>query len=298
MSRIDSILAVFGLCAFTSIAQAQHLETTRDVNVRKGPSTSSAVITSVGAGTVVDSVSARRGYDRVQLPNGKRGWIYARYLHAAADSIPATQPPVDSSRSSSGGTPTGITAPSAYHGCPLEGNPSANGPNPAALRALNVEKNRFTAPVDGDIDRRFTLDALLQPGADDSRFDATKGGVLEGIVLDVKVGGIETVNCRATDSTYRDTHIEIARSAGALTTQRVIVEVTPRWRDAMNGQGADWSTHGLRSLIGKRVQFRGWQLYDVEHRGQAMNTAPTNGKDWRATVWELHPVTSFVILTP
>ena len=42
----------------------------------------------------------------------------------------------------------------------------------------------------------------------------------------------------------------------------------------------------------------GWQLFDEEHRSQAMNTAPGNPSDWRATVWELHPVTAFVILSP
>lgn len=110
------------------------------------------------------------------------------------------------------------------------------------------------------------------------------------------VGGVETVNCKATDALFRDTHIEIAQTLGADSTKRVIVEVTPRWRAEMKALGVDWTTPGLKSLIGKRVKFRGWLLFDVEHRSQAKNTAPTNPKDWRATVWELHPVTSFVIV--
>jgi hypothetical protein len=44
---------------------------------------------------------------------------------------------------------------------------------------------------------------------------ATKASALEGFVVDVKVGGVETVNCKATDTLYRDTRIEIADHLGA-----------------------------------------------------------------------------------
>ena len=220
------------------------------------------------------------------------GWISSPLVELAAALAvvaPSPGPPVPA---------PGATAPSAYRNCALAGNPSPNGANPVALRALNVARNRFHAPADSDMDPSFTLNGLLRTGADDTRFDAAKAGQIEGIVVDVKVGGVETVNCKATDPTFRDTHIEIADHAGAPATERVIVEVTPRWRAAMQAQGVDWSTTGLQSLIGKRVQFRGSQLFDAEHRGQARNTAPANASDWRATAWELHPVTSFVIVSP
>jgi hypothetical protein len=148
------------------------------------------------------------------------------------------------------------------------------------------------------IDATVSLTAHLAPGADESRFDATRGAVLEGIVVAVRVGGIETVNCKATDSLYRDTHIELAAAAGAPAIRRVIVEVTPRWRAAMKAAGVDWSTGGLQSLIGKRVRFRGWLLFDSEHRSESENTAPGNATNWRATAWEIHPVTSFTIVSP
>jgi hypothetical protein len=230
------------------------------------------------------------GWDRVQISSGTEGWIYAKYLKPSPSTPPVPVPP-------SPGTPAD-TAPSSYHNCPLAGNVSSSGPNPAALRALNLAKNRFAAPKDSDIDPSFALAALLAPGADDNRFDVRKAGELEGLVIDVKVGGVETVNCKTTDTLYRDTHIEIADHLGAVPAQRVIVEVTPRWRAEMQALGVDWTTQGLQSLKGKRVRFRGWQLFDVEHRGQAKNTAPNNPKDWRATVWEIHPITSFKIVTP
>jgi SH3-like domain-containing protein len=274
-------------------ASAQQLATKRDVNLHEGPSNSSQIIKALDSGTVVDSLMRRSGWDRVQTSDGTKGWIYARFLEAASGAPtpigPTSAPPPAAAAD---------TAPQSFAGCPIGGNVSPNAPNVAALKALNLDKNRFTAPHDSDIDPSFTLANLLRPGADDERFDEKKAGELEGFVLAVKVGGIETVNCKATDPLHRDTHIEIALHIGDDSTKRVIVEVTPRWRAEMQSLGADWSTQGLQSLVGKRVRFRGWQLFDIEHRPQAKNTAPTNPKDWRATVWEIHPITSFKIVTP
>jgi SH3-like domain-containing protein len=267
------------LFALTTRAAAQQLETTRDVNLRKGPSTSSEIAQVVDSGTVVDSLMRRSGWDRVQISDGTKGWIYSHYLkpHAGLGVLPDT-------------------APSAYHNCPDTGVVSPKAPNRDALITLNHLKNRRTAPKDADIDPSFTLANLLKPGADDNRFDVNKAAQLEGYVIDVLVGGVETVNCKATDPLFRDTHIEIATTLGADSTRRVIVEVTPRWRAEMQSLGVDWTTAGLQALKGKRVRFRGWQLFDVEHRSQAKNTAPNNPKDWRATVWEIHPITSFVVI--
>ena len=47
--------------------------------------------------------------------------------------------------------------------------------------------------------------------------------------------------------------------------ERVIVEITPRWRSAMAAHGMDWSTDALRArLVGHLVRVRGWLLYDAE----------------------------------
>jgi hypothetical protein len=61
---------------------------------------------------------------------------------------------------------------------------------------------------------------------------------------------------------------------GADSTERVIVEATPRWRAEMQALGIDWTTQGLQSLKGKRVKFRGWQLFDIEHRGRRTTRRP------------------------
>jgi len=168
----------------------------------------------------------------------------------------------------------------------------------AAARALNPLKRRMTLPSARDIDRRVTLQAMLMPGDDTHRWDTRRAGVIEGYVADVKVGGIESVNCHTRDPLYRDTHIEITADPLKRDEETyVIVEVTPQTRHVMAVQGIDWSTGTLRkTLLGKRVRITGWLLFDVEHKPNATNTASPDAHIWRATVWELHPVTSIEVL--
>lgn len=177
-------------------------------------------------------------------------------------------------------------------GCGLEGDAS----NPS-VRELNRLKNRTTPPEPQQMDPRVTLSAMLEPGDDRSRWDERLGAEITGYVWDVKVGGVETVNCRASDPQHRDTHIELVLDPmDSSANHRVIVEVTPRMRVLAEQRGEDWSTNGLRDhLQGRWARVRGWLLFDTEHSEQSVNTAPRRPRDWRATAWEIHPVTSLEV---
>ena len=73
--------------------------------------------------------------------------------------------------------------------------------------------------------------------------------------------------------------------------------MTPRWRAALNAQGIDWSTATLQQTIeGHWVTVRGWRMFDAEHKAQAENTRPGGARNWRATAWEIHPVTAITIV--
>lgn len=175
--------------------------------------------------------------------------------------------------------------------CPLEGDAKQ-----ALARELNPYKNREDAPPAAKINPTATLNAVLAPGNDLQRWTRDEGAVFEGVVVNVKIGGIESVNCHARDPAHRDTHIELALNASAPETQRVIVEVTPRLREKM-AVIADWSTSTLkRRLIGHRVRITGWMFDDLEHKAEAENTNPGGAKNWRATVWEIHPITAIQVL--
>jgi hypothetical protein len=171
----------------------------------------------------------------------------------------------------------------------------------AEVKALNLRKNQLAAPTADDIDTDVTLAAMLTPGEDDDRFDATKAARIVGFVIDVKVGGNETCNCKATNPVDRDTHIELAAAPGAPNNQRVIVEVTPRLRKQMKDKGTDWTTHTLQShgtagIKGKWVEVTGWLLFDIEHTDGAENSSPGKPGNWRATCWEIHPITEISVL--
>jgi hypothetical protein len=168
----------------------------------------------------------------------------------------------------------------------------------AARKALNRLKNRFTLPKDDDIDPLVSLQAMLALGPDQDRFSPKKAATIRGIVVKVSYGGIEfgeTCNCESKKMNEVDTHIDLAMHPEAPPTQHVIVEVTQRLRllKKMQAPPVDWSTEKIKEQFeGKWVEVTGWLMFDTEHVTQAENTAPGNPKNFRATCWELHPVTS------
>ena len=187
-----------------------------------------------------------------------------------------------------------IAGKAAFSRCPVEGDAVT-----AGVRSLNRLKNRATPPVAQDIDSTVTLTALLAPGDDRDRWSERQAAIVVGYVRDVKVGGVETVNCHAKTPEHRDTHIELVTHPEEGEQLPLIVEVTPRWRESAASQGGDWSTDSLRSsLLGRWVRITGWLLFDTEHEREAENTAPGRAGNWRATAWELHPVTRVEVVAP
>jgi hypothetical protein len=176
--------------------------------------------------------------------------------------------------------------------CPLQGD--AKSPD---VKDLNRLKGRYHSPVSSDIDQTVALTAMVAPGDDEDRFDVKSAATVVGFVLEVMVGGKETCNCHATDPAERDTHIALTLSEDGDEKQSVVAEVTPRTRFLRKQAGDDWTTDALRTNIkGRWVEVTGWLLFDFEHIDQAENTNPGNDKNWRATCWEVHPVTSIKVL--
>lgn len=176
------------------------------------------------------------------------------------------------------------TAPAGtFHNCGLHG-----AAKPIRVRELNVLKNRSVQPwrVNPDI----TAEALSAG----RMFPTDDGAVIKLFITNVKPGGIESVNCGATSD--RDTHIEGNAYGPSYKGEPIIVEVTPRWREAATAAGLDWSTAALRkALIGKWVEFTGWVFIDSEHNQNAVASNPKGTNLWRQTVVELHPVTGITV---
>jgi len=180
-----------------------------------------------------------------------------------------------------------------FDGCKLDGTATS-----ARLKNLNHLKNRYTVPTGPEIDHSITLSALLAPGDDKTRWNSTSGAEITGFVLDVKPGGKETCNCGKTDPVHTDAHVELVLHAtDTAMTQSVVVEVTPRLRAIVEANGTDWSTTNLRTQFRhKWAKVRGWMTFDSQHGNAAENTNPGGANNWRATAWEIHPVTDIQII--
>src|SRR5829696_5088637 len=173
--------------------------------------------------------------------------------------------------------------------------PSAGIALTTRARDLHRLKNRTSFPTSTDFDPRITLDALLQPGNDRDRWSTNLAGRIQGEVIDVAYAGPEATNCFS--PCRRDIHILIATRKDAAKNEQVVVEVTPNLQDWATKQGIDWSEQTLHSqLVGHWCEFEGWLYFDVGHAEEAENTAPNNPENWRATAWEVHPVTKITVI--
>jgi len=150
-------------------------------------------------------------------------------------------------------------------------------------------------PQAAGFDSRVTLDALLPEGDDTNRWSTDRAARIQGYVIDVAYARPEATNCFS--PCRRDIHIAISTGKDALKMEQIIVEVTPNLRDWASGQGIDWSEQALQQkLVGHWVEFEGWLYFDVGHAEESENTRPNQRGNWRATAWEIHPVTKITVV--
>ncbi len=162
-------------------------------------------------------------------------------------------------------------------------------------RHLHRLKNRTAFPHASDFDSRITLAALLQPGDDTNRWSTHRAARIQGQVIDVAYAGSEAANCFSPGR--RDIHILIATHVGAAKSEQVVLEVTPKLSDWATQQGIDWSEETLRAqLIGHWCEFEGWLYFDVGHAEESENISPGKPTNWRATAWEVHPITKITVI--
>lgn len=173
--------------------------------------------------------------------------------------------------------------------------PSAGIALTSNARRLHRLKNRTAIPQTSDFDSTVTLEALLQPGDDTNRWSTDRAARIQGEVIDVAYARPEATNCYS--PCRRDLHILVATQKDTTKSEHVVVEVTPNSRDWAEEQGIDWSEKTLQAqLIGHRCEFEGWLYFDAGHAEESENIAPHNPENWRATAWELHPVTKITVI--
>jgi hypothetical protein len=74
----------------------------------------------------------------------------------------------------------------------------------------------------------------------------------------------------------------------------VIIEMTPHYRATYH---PEWTLDAVKSAAGQQIRVVGQLLVDNEHfvKSQDCGREDHTDKCWRATVWELHPVTRFEV---
>ncbi len=161
-------------------------------------------------------------------------------------------------------------------------------------RELHRLKNRTAIPKPADFDTTVTLQKMLQAGDDNNRWSTTRAASVDGYVVSIAKGPLELSNCYVPCN--RDIHIHVGLRPDAPPREQVVLEITPRMQEWARHQGRDWSAETLRGeMLSHWCSFEGWLLYDSHHAGEAENSAPGRPGNWRATAWEIHPITNFEI---
>jgi hypothetical protein len=175
------------------------------------------------------------------------------------------------------------------HHCPAAGF----GLSPEG-RELNRLKNRTAIPRPADFDAAVTLQRMLESGDDHGRWSTSRAARVEGYVVSVANGPMELTNCYLPCS--RDIHIHVGLKPDASPREQVVLEITPRMREWARRQGWDWSAEKLKSeMLDHWCAFEGWLLFDSHHAQESENLVPGRAGNWRATAWEIHPITNFEI---
>lgn len=195
-----------------------------------------------------------------------------------------------------------------YRGCPMQGSASSQ-----CTQDQNRLKNRWRrAPSNNEINYEVTLAAVLQQGEDSDRWSNDDGAEITGYVASVDDTGGESCNCDSEAEGETDFHINVVTGSSVHSDcSRMIVEITPRWQHINH-----WTFDQVKQEIEhKWVTFRGWMFSDIYHMREALNTRRSDafkcgGKNgpfncngtsgrklWRRTIWELHPVTSYTVLS-
>jgi hypothetical protein len=188
-----------------------------------------------------------------------------------------------------------------YKGCRACGRARRTNSNPDGniserTRALNVLKNR-DEPAE---DVRVLRVADLRNPANNDTFTPETAVEVVGYVAGIVPGGFrESCNCGRLE--LRDIHINIVATPSERNREKryVVAEITPRWQEKFGMESADYDemlAAVRQEMVGKWVRFRGWLMYDFQHEGESESTAPGRPGNWRATPWEVHPVTRYEVL--
>jgi len=179
----------------------------------------------------------------------------------------------------------------SFMGCPMSGDARDR-----RQMEVNLLKNRYLLPPAAAVDTTVTLEDLMTPALSEAgRWSMESGAVVEGFVVAVRMDHPSDANCRRQDEPGRDTILELAPFRNAPPEDRLFAVVTPRAKLIAAQGGEDYSTEGLRRLVGARVQVTGWLFYDARDAWKTGDNFDQEAPR-RASAWEIHPALVIVPL--
>ncbi len=181
-----------------------------------------------------------------------------------------------------------------YTQCPKEGRNKKGNSLKTELQQLNLLKNRNTQPKSSEIDKKITLEKIMNSKDDPNAFKTSSGVIIEGYIFKAKDEGGESCNCYSNDPKDLDVHVYISNNKYIKSIAECTVIEVSKYSKQLH---PEWCANYFNTHYkGHKVQVTGWMMYDFEHKNVSNETNPNSSKCHRKTVWEVHPITSVKII--
>jgi hypothetical protein len=283
---------------------------TKSTNLRAAPSKTSPRIVGLEAKEAVTLLDSRpkNGFYHVRVTKTTDGWVWAEGVQTRQL---VRRPMARELEKVTPGLAAAKCAPDLAS-CPANGCSAAGSPH-----AL-VNELKQTVPT-GNAPTLLTFDdfASLQAQADnlvgedseipvDTRSQLTglnvsAGQVSEGSLVSV-LGYLvatphantgESVNCNLKGESNNDFHIPMSNDPNNSDYQGIVVEMIPQSRPDV------WNLSNLTQVESNQqlVMVTGGLFYDNLHKVNGDPSNPVGGQPRRFSLWEVHPLTAFVVCT-
>jgi hypothetical protein len=310
-SRFAALALLLTLVSFfAGIALAQEAVVTRNVNLRRDPSTSQPPIRLLIPPDTVELLEPDRtsGYYHVRTEDHEEGWVWGQNIRVLSEGEPIPTSPAMAPGTVPSGNGTIATAvaqnwekPTANQTTFASDGKTCGPSGDGGDTPTNLLKNRTDVPGGVHDVTWGAIAGLPSPSpAPKHRSDWTDEQLAvirpyEGIAVRVigylvalkpqTNGSGESTNCHWTKASQVDWHMALAKSVGDGEKDAIVVETTPRVRQSH----PKWTPIRLQPWVNTDapVRITGWLMFDPEHTNHL-------GK-YRMTLWEIHPIISIEV---
>lgn len=317
----------------SSTMSAQTYVTARDVFLRRSPSNTGAKLGVLDQGDTVSrraNVAVRPGWLPVRTQAGKAGWVgtanlRAIHIDSVSDTTATANPPIPAGAAASRIDTSWEKPPIVESTISIEGGAATCGPlGDDVDDGTNFHKDRADTVTSA---HAITVDAIRSlPDTALWRFTNRKHWTkadsalvipYEGVPVTVEgyfeivkpqAGNTESPNCHSSLEQDTDWHMALVADPSETEERAVVVEPTPRvkrnhpgWTPAKAEALAVRSSPAApRNEAGAaRVRVTGFLMLDPVHPAHIRGDCKSNCASkpfYRATLWEVHPVTRIEVL--